>query len=76
MIDSPTFKALASTIATFAVIVAIGAFTSAIGQDTAPRATAPAANPYENVDSEANAAAHNHPDQSATASSDAAHNTP
>jgi hypothetical protein len=75
MIDSPTFKALASTIVTFAVIVAIGAFTSAIGQDTAPRATAPAANPYENVDPEANVAVHNHPAQPAS-TPDAAHNTP
>lgn len=75
MIDSPTFKALASTIVTFAVIVAIGAFTSAIGQDTAPRATAPAANPYESVDSEANVAVHNHPVQSVS-TPDAVHNTP
>ena len=41
MIDSPTLKALASTIATFAVIVAIGVFTSAIGQDTGPWRAAP-----------------------------------
>ena len=75
MIDSPTFKALVSTIATFAVIVAIGAFTSAIGQDTAPRATAPAASPYENVDAEANTATHNRPDRPAP-STDAVHNTP
>ncbi|PSQ86458.1 MAG: hypothetical protein BRD42_04880 [Bacteroidetes bacterium QS_3_64_15] len=75
MIDSPTLKALASTIATFAVIVAIGAFTSAIGQDTAPRATAPAASPYENVDAEANTAIHNRPDRPAP-STEAVHNTP
>jgi hypothetical protein len=73
MVDSPTLKALASTIATFAVIVAVGTFTSAIGQDTAPRATAPAANPYENVAPDANVAAHNRPGQPV---SDAAHNTP
>ena len=75
MIDSPTLKALASTIFTFAVIVAVGAFTSAIGQDTAPRATAPAASPYENVDAEANTATHNRPDRPAP-STEAAHNTP
>jgi hypothetical protein len=75
MIDSPTLKALASTIATFAVIVAIGAFTSAIGQDTAPRATAPAVSPYENVDAEANTATHNRPDRPAP-STEAVHNTP
>ena len=70
MIDSPTLKALASTIATFAVIVAIGAFTSAIGQDTAP-----AVSPYENVDTEANTATHNRPDRPAP-STEAVHNTP
>ena len=75
MINSPTLKAFASTITTFAVIVAIGAFTSAIGQDTEPRATAPTANPYESVEPDAAPAVHNQPDR-APSSADAAHNTP
>lgn len=74
MIDSPTVKALASTIVTFAVIFAVGTVTNAIGQNTAVQPTAPAANPYENVESET-VAAHNHPDRSAPAA-DASHNTP
>jgi hypothetical protein len=75
MIDSSTLKALTSTILTFAVVVAIGALTSAIGQDTEPQATAPTANPYETVESDAATASHNQPDR-APSSANAAHNTP
>jgi hypothetical protein len=73
MIDSSTLKALGSTILTFAVVIAIGALTTAIGQDTTPRAAPPTATPYETVDSDP--APHNHPDRSVPASN-AAHNTP
>lgn len=75
MINSPTLKAIASTILTFAVIIAVGTFTNAIGQDTAPRATAPTANPYETVESDAATATHNRPDRSASAAN-ATHNRP
>jgi hypothetical protein len=75
MIDSSTLKALASTILTFAIVIAIGAFTSAIGQDTAPRATAPAANPYETVETGPSTASHNQPTPPASAAN-ASHNTP
>ncbi len=73
MLDAPTLKAFASTIATFAIVVAVGTFTSAVGQDTAPHSAAPAADPYENVASETNVAAHNRPGQPVP---DAAHNIP
>jgi hypothetical protein len=73
VIDSSTLKALVSTIITFAVVIMIGALTSAIGQDTVPRATAPAANPYQSVEADAATAARNHPAQPAP---DAAHNIP
>jgi hypothetical protein len=75
MIDSSTLKALTSTVLTFAVIIFVGALTSAIGQDTEPRAAAPTANPYETVESDATPAAHNQPDR-VQASAAAAHNTP
>lgn len=73
MLDSPTLKAFASTIVTFAIIIAVGTFTSAVGQDTAPRSAAPAADPYENVAPETNVAAHNRLGQPVP---DAAHNIP
>lgn len=75
MIDSSTLKALGSTILTFAVVIAFGALTTAIGQDTAQNVTPPTANPYETVDADAAAAPHNHTDRSAPATN-AAHNTP
>ena len=75
MIDSSTLKALGSTILTFALVIAIGALTTAIGQNTAPRTTAPAANPYETVDTDAATASHNHPNH-AVSTRNAAHNTP
>lgn len=75
MIDSPTFKAIASTVLTFAIIIAVGTFTNAIGQNTAPQATAPTANPYETVESDAATAPHNHSDQSVSAKT-ATHNRP
>lgn len=75
MIDSPTLKALLSTVLTFAFVIGVGALTSAIGQNATSHSTAPAANPYENVESEPAAAAHNSPAQAPPAP-DAAHNTP
>lgn len=75
MIDASTRKALTSTILTFAVVVAIGALTSAIGQDTEPQATAPTANPYETVESDAATAIHNQPGRTPSAT-EASHNTP
>lgn len=75
MIDSPTGKALLSTFLTFAFIVGVGAFTSAIGQNTASQPAAPAANPYENVDSETTVAPHNRPNEAAPETG-AAHNVP
>ncbi|MFB6274271.1 MAG: hypothetical protein ABEL51_15405 [Salinibacter sp.] len=75
MIDSSTLKALGSTLLTFAVVLAVGTFTSAIGQDTAPRATAPTANPYETVESGGASATHNHPSHAAP-NAGATHNTP
>lgn len=74
MTDSPTLKAIASTILTFAFIVGVGAFTNAIGQNTGPNPEAPAANPYENVESESATAVHNLPGQPAF-TTNAAHNT-
>lgn len=75
MIDSSTLKALASTILTFALVVAIGTLTSAIGQDTEPQATVPTANPYETVESDAGTASHNQPDRTPSAT-DVSHNMP
>lgn len=75
MTDSPTLKAIASTILTFGLVVGVGAFTSAIGQNTGANATAPATSPYENVESESATAMHNRPGQPVS-TTDAAHNVP
>lgn len=75
MTDSPTIKAILSTILTFAFIVGVGAFTNAIGQNMTQRAAAPAANPYQNVQSETAVATHNQPGQTAPETG-ATHNAP
>lgn len=75
MTDSPTLKAIASTFLTFALVVGVGAFTSAIGQNTTPNPGPPATNPYETVESESAVAGHNHPGSSAS-TAEGAHNVP
>ena len=71
--NASTLKALVSAILTFGIVMVIGAFTSALGQDTAPPATAPAANPCENVEADAATGVHNHPGQPASSPAVALH---
>lgn len=75
MTNSPTLKALASTVVTFAFILSVGALTNAVGQDTATAPASVAVNPYETVDSQERVATHNSRDQHA-ASATAHHNQP
>lgn len=75
MTNSPTVKALVSTVLTFAVIIAAGTFTKAIGQQTGTPSAVPATTPYEPVDPDPIVARHNHPDRQAPITK-ASHNLP